>query len=245
MSGAATKRARPEEERRRASATRRGRRTRPLTVTLAIRRGDVDHVGGIQSTRSQRATGFGSRPRIESAGPSKRISSAPTTRRSRATAARLSPDTSAVTSVTPAARASAISSSRQRRADAALLVVIRDRDRDLGTAPVPHEARDRDGPIVPVDIRDECVVACVNGGERPQVPVVEVRLGAEEAPAPRLLAKPIEDGNDRLDVTSAKRPDEQPRAVPELDHPGMHCPRLRRHPLQRICAALAGSLTDL
>jgi hypothetical protein len=32
--------------------------------------------------------------------------------------------------------------------------------------------------------------------------------------------------------------------VPELEHSGMHGPRLRRPPLRTLCAALAGSLTS-
>jgi hypothetical protein len=88
-------------------------------------------------------------------------------------------------------------------------------------------------------------VSCVDNSERLQIPLVEVLLGGEEAPAPRLFAEPIEDGNDRLDITSAKRPDEKAAAVPELHQPGMHGTRLRRRPLRTLCTALAGPLTDI
>ena len=125
-------------------------------------------------------------------------------------------DTSAVISVTPAARASAISSQRERRADAAVLVLVRYRDRDLGTVPVPHETCDRDGPRVPVDVGDECVVVCVHAVSiaapaRRGVACCRGSAGASTARrAGRRARRPCR-------VSSPERPDEQPGAVPELN----------------------------
>ena len=73
--------------------------------------------------------------------------------------------TSASDLAIPAARASARSSARERRADAEPLVLVGHLEGDLRARPVADEARDRDRASVALEVADEHVPRRVDGGE--------------------------------------------------------------------------------
>src|SRR5690348_9864693 len=110
---------------------------------------------------------------------------------------------------------------RQRRADAALLVLVGDLEGDLCGATRADDARDRDRTQVVLEVGDERVVPCVDRGEPAQLVGAEARLRAVEAASPRLLAEPLEDGQHRANVPTTQRPHEEGACV-ALEHARVH-----------------------
>ena len=101
-----------------------------------------------------------------------------------ASAAGLSGDVSAVISVMPTRRFRD-ELGRERGADPAVLVLVGDREGDLGAAPGrARESRDRDRLRITCDPRDERVVRAVHPGKEAQLLVGEARLRAVEAEPP-------------------------------------------------------------
>src|SRR5207302_5729995 len=79
---------------------------------------------------------------------------------------------------------------RERGADPAVLVLVGDRERDLGRFPPgADELGDRGGARVPDDMGDERVMGAVDARELLQVGGGETRLGGVEAPAAGLGAE--------------------------------------------------------
>src|SRR5947209_6370330 len=81
---------------------------------------------------------------------------------------------------------------RERGADAAVLVLVGDREGDLRRLPPgADELRDRGGPGVPDEVGDERVMGAVDARQLFQVGGGEARLGGVESPAARLVAEPV------------------------------------------------------
>ena len=122
----------------------------------------------------------------------------------------LSPHTVAVSCAIPAARASAASSLARIGSDAAALVVVRDREGDLGGSPLADEPRDPDRLRVAVGIPDEDVTVVIDPCERRELEVGETRLRAAEAALSRAVAETREQCGDRLRVPVSQCSNREP-----------------------------------
>src|SRR5204862_5477869 len=106
---------------------------------------------------------------------------------------------------------------------AAVLVLVGHGEGDLGAvAVVPHEARDRSGLRVALDVADERVSARVDRRQLLELRGREAGLRPHEAGPPGALAEAGEGGGDRRDVARGERADEELGAVPWLDEAGIH-----------------------
>ena len=182
------------------------------------------------------------------------MSSAPAIRRSSLTADGLSLDTSAVISRDPSRTGISDELGGESGADAAVVIVVGNREGDLGGVAVAREARDRDGVRITVDVGHERISVRVDRRELPQLRLAEARLRAVEARTARPFAQTVEQTHDGANVPVAQRPYEQRRAALRFDNSSVHAllgqrqvpcripfwsfSRARRSSIVSACAAL-------